>query len=233
MSVHVASVWEALALLVEGNRRFAGGRCEHPNTDLEHVTRMSTENQRPFAAVLTCADSRVPVERVFDRGVGDLFVVRVAGNVCGVSAGASLEFAVTALGCRLVVVLGHSQCGAVTAACAPERQSDAVERLLTPIRETARRVRDRAGEDALVERVIRENVTRSIRDFERTSRTVSERRRDGRLVVVPAVYDLATGVVEWLDARASGPVEWSADVQVRRDARAREHAARPGPRDQA
>jgi len=190
---------EALRLLIEGNMRFARGECEHPNTDLAHVTRMSTANQRPFAAVLTCADSRVPVERVFDRGVGDLFVVRVAGNVCGASVAASLEFAVTALGCPLIVVLGHTRCGAVAAACAHERQSDAVERLLGPIRETARDEGRRGGGEALEDRVIRANVLRSIGDFTSASPVGARLVGDGRLVITPAVYDLASGVVCWLD----------------------------------
>lgn len=191
---------EALSLLVEGNQRFASGACEHPNTDLAHVTRMSTQNQRPFAAVLTCADSRVPVERVFDRGVGDLFVVRVAGNVCGVQAAGSLEFAATALGCPLLVVLGHTRCGAVEAACSEARQSDAVERLLKPIRDTAKWARSEGGQGSLEDRVIRANVRRSIWDLQCFSPLVGEQRGHGRVRVVPAVYDLATGVVEWLDA---------------------------------
>lgn len=198
MEVH--SPDEALGLLIEGNMRFAQGECEHPNTDLAHVTRMSTENQRPFAAVLTCADSRVPVERVFDRGVGDLFVVRVAGNVCGIQATASLEFAVTALACPLIVILGHTRCGAVAAACSHERQSDAVERLLGPIRETARDERRREDDEPLEDRVVRANVLRSIRDFEGGSPVGARLLGEKRLVITPAVYDLATGVVNWIGA---------------------------------
>ena len=186
---------DSLRMLVEGNRRFASGACEHPNTDLEHVTRMSTRDQRPFAAVLTCADSRVPVERVFDRGVGDLFVVRVAGNVCETTVAASLEFAVTALACKLVVILGHTRCGAVSAACSGECQSGPVEQLLGPIRETAREMEGEVTED----RVIRANVRRSIKDLVATSEAVDLKARDGTVLIAPAVYDLARGTVDWLD----------------------------------
>lgn len=191
---------EALGLLVEGNARFAGGACAHPNTDLGHVLASSTRDQRPFAAVLTCADSRVPVERVFDRGFGDLFVVRVAGNVCGVQAAGSLEFAVTALRCPVVVVLGHTRCGAVSAACSEQRQSEAVERLLKPVREAARWAKGEGAEGPLEGRVIRANVRRSIWDLQCYSPLVAEEKAEGRVRVVAAVYDLATGRVEWLDA---------------------------------
>ena len=192
---------EALDLLIEGNMRFAAGECEHPHTDPDHVTRMSAAAQRPLAAVLACADSRVPVERVFDRGVGDLFVVRVAGNICDVACAASLEYAATALACPLVVVLGHTHCSAVAAACADEHRSDAVEILLEPIRQTARLERANGGEALPIEdRVVRANVLRSIADLDRASPVVARLRREGSLVVAPAVYDLATGVVGWLEA---------------------------------
>ncbi|GJM18438.1 MAG: carbonic anhydrase [Phycisphaeraceae bacterium] len=194
-----ASAEETLRLLVEGNRRFASGACRHPNTDLARVIELSTSGQKPFAAVIACSDSRVPVERVFDRGVGDLFVVREAGNVCGTLAAASLEFAVTVLGCGVIVVMGHTGCGAVQAACSADRQSDTVEALLHPIRETARSERDKPGEGTLEERVTSANVMRSAWDLERASPAVADARRAGTLVIAPAVYDLSTGVVEWLE----------------------------------
>ncbi len=192
---------EALDLLIDGNMRFASGECEHPNTDTDHVTRMSIENQRPFAAVLTCADSRVPVERVFDRGVGDLFVVRVAGNVCEIAEAASLEFAATALGCPLIVVMGHTQCGAVAAACSHERHSDVLEILLDPIRRVAREQEESGDQgEPLVDRVLRANVHRSMGDLVQESPVIARLQREGALAIVPAIYDLATGVVCWLEA---------------------------------
>ncbi len=199
--MHPSDPGGALDLLIEGNMRFAGGECEHPNTDTDHVTRMSMENQRPFAAVLTCADSRVPVERVFDRGVGDLFVVRVAGNVCDVAAAASLEFAATALDCPLIVVMGHTQCGAVAAACSPERHSDVLEILLDPIRHVASEQREGGadGDGDLIGRVLKANVRRSMDDLVKESPVIARLNREGSLAIVPAVYDLATGVVCWLE----------------------------------
>ncbi len=107
---------EALHLLLAGNERFAAGKPEHPHTDLSRVESTAKNGQAPFAAVLSCADSRVPVETVFDRGVGDLFVVRVAGNVADSGTLASVEYAAEHLHTPLVVVMGHTQCGAVKAA---------------------------------------------------------------------------------------------------------------------
>ncbi len=199
MTTPPTSVDEAFRYLVEGNERFVNGSCRHPNTDLRRVIELSTSGQKPFAAVLACSDSRVPVERVFDRGVGDLFVVREAGNVCGTLAAASLEFAVTVLGCGVVVVMGHTGCGAVQAGCSPEKCTDTVETLLAPIRETARSERDKASDESLESRVIHANVTRSIADLLRASPAVEQARREGRVVIAPAVYDLATGRVEWME----------------------------------
>ncbi|MEX2528476.1 MAG: carbonic anhydrase [Gemmatimonadota bacterium] len=106
---------QALARLMEGNRRFAEGNAVRPELSA-HERRALIHAQAPFAAVLGCADSRVPVEIIFDQGLGDLFVVRVAGNVASPGALASLEFAVDALSCRLILVLGHRGCGAVQGA---------------------------------------------------------------------------------------------------------------------
>jgi carbonic anhydrase len=111
---------QAWAALLAGNARFAAGRPQHPNQDAEH--RLDTaDGQAPFAVVLGCSDSRVAAEIIFDRGIGDLFVVRTAGHLLGTDALASVEFAVHALGTPLVVILGHDSCGAVQAAVTAER----------------------------------------------------------------------------------------------------------------
>jgi carbonic anhydrase len=107
---------EAIRLLTAGNDRFVAGKPQRPNSDLDRARSTAKNGQAPFAAVLACADSRVPVETVFDRGIGDLFVVRVAGNVADPGTLGSIEYAAEHLGTPVVVVLGHTQCGAVTAA---------------------------------------------------------------------------------------------------------------------
>ena len=104
---------DALRLLREGNARYASWKAENPNVSSARLTETAIEGQHPIATVLACSDSRVPVERVFDRGIGDIFVVRVAGNVCGTDEVASLEYGVEHLGTPLLVVLGHTNCGAV------------------------------------------------------------------------------------------------------------------------
>ncbi|MEQ8769108.1 MAG: carbonic anhydrase [Phycisphaerales bacterium] len=190
---------DALDVLIEGNRRFAAGVSIHPHTDAQRILQQSKSIQRPFAAVLACSDARVPVELVFDCGVGDLFVVREAGNVCGTLTAASLEYAVDVLRCQLIVVMGHSGCGAVRAACAPEPCSDTVEALLRPIREIAQSERDPPGEGPIEDRVVRANVLRSIVDLQRGSPGIARASREGRVVLAPAVYDLETGIVAWAD----------------------------------
>ncbi len=192
---------DALDVLIEGNRRFASGASMHPHADPAWVAAQGAREQHPFAAVLACSDARVPVEVIFDCGVGDLFVVREAGNVCGTLAAASLEYAVDVLHCQLIVVMGHSLCGAIAAACDDERRSDTLEALLHPIRETARSERGKPDERAFEERVIDANVRRSAWDLERASPAVCRAREDGRVAIVGGVYDLATGTVRWLGDR--------------------------------
>jgi len=106
---------EAMARLREGNGRYVAGKSTHPNTNSARRSETVKNGQHPFATVITCSDSRVPVERVFDQGVGDVFVIRVAGNVCDVDEVGSIEYGVDHLATPIHVVLGHTGCGAVTA----------------------------------------------------------------------------------------------------------------------
>lgn len=106
---------QALARLEKGNARFAAGKTVHSHTTAARIANIAKEGQHPFATVITCSDSRVPVEEVFDQGVGDVFVIRVAGNVCDVDEVGSIEYGVDDLETPLMVVLGHTECGAVTA----------------------------------------------------------------------------------------------------------------------
>src|SRR5215510_586656 len=162
------SALDALARLYEGNRRFVAG---HSTTSLSSAARRSSlvERQEPFAIILGCSDSRVPAELVFDQGFGDLFVIRVAGNIVAPSQVGSVEFAASRFGTRLVVVVGHSQCGAVSATVDEllgrssnqsrnlrsivDRVRPAVETLLTSRRET--------DLDALLRDAVRANVRAS------------------------------------------------------------------------
>jgi carbonic anhydrase len=195
---------EALSRLVEGNRRFrdrdAASRARPWSNTL------ATEDQRPFAIVLGCSDSRTPVEILFDQGFGDLFVVRIAGNIVAPSVVGSIEFAAAQFGTRLVVVMGHTHCGAVSASVkaietgqGPESKNlRAITDRITPHIEGA--VRSRSGDPAAILReAVRANVKASAHQLRRGSRILEELVLAGRLVVVGALYELETGEVQVFD----------------------------------
>lgn len=191
---------DALKRLQEGNARFVAGKTENPRSDQTRRTEVA-EGQKPFAAFVSCADSRVPVERVFDQGIGDLFVVRVAGNVCEGSEAGSIEFGVTALGARLVVVMGHTKCGAVVAASGDQPIPGAIGEVIKDIKPAVERVRKedpKATGDSLVAKATRANVHLSIEKLLESSEALRSEVSSGNVAVVGAVYDIATGKVEWL-----------------------------------
>ena len=202
---------EALAKLREGNRRFVAG--ETSGDGLAHYARRAelVSGQEPFAIVLGCSDSRVPAEIVFDQGLGDLFVIRVAGNVVFPSQVGSVEFAAERFHTRLVIVLGHSQCGAVAAAIEQARQpADSTSQTLRSIIERIRpavmpllQTEVANDPEALYREAVRANV-RLAADHLRHGSYVLERliEEDG-LVVVGAEYSLETGVVHIFDAPAA------------------------------
>lgn len=195
----------ALAELRAGNERFVTDAPDRRvASDLAHC-RTLVGGQEPVAAVLGCADSRVPVEMVFDQSPGDLFVVRVAGNVAAPTQLGSLEYAATVLGVRLLVVLGHSGCGAVTAALdvlggAPSL-SPHLEKIVTRIRPSLP-----AGpvspedHDAALDAAVRANVRATVAAVRRESDLLAPLLASGELVVAGAYYDLETGRVTWLES---------------------------------
>jgi carbonic anhydrase len=163
------------------------------------------EGQWPFAAVLGCADSRAPAEYVFDQGLGDLFVVRIAGNVIAPSIVGSIEFAASQFGTRLVVVMGHTQCGAVRATIdaiahshGPESRN--VQSIVDRIAPHIEHLFDRPLEDAArMTEGVRANALACARELRESSGLLSRLVHEGRLRIVAAVYDLATGAVAFLD----------------------------------
>lgn len=186
---------DAMELLRQGNRRFvAGERVEHDSLTPEGRARL-TAGQSPVAAVLACSDSRVPVEMVFDQGVGDLFVIRVAGNVVDATQAGSVEFAVEALGTRLVVVLGHSGCGAVSAALHEEASG---ERSTSPsLRAVLDRIAPAIRGMSDVDEAVRANVDRAVQELLDASDILRARAEEGGLRVVGAEYDLESGAVDF------------------------------------
>jgi len=194
---------DALRRLEEGNRRF---RDEAMASQARPWSRhQATEAQRPFAVVLGCSDSRTPVEILFDQGFGDLFVVRIAGNVVAPSVIGSIELAVALFGTRLVVVMGHTRCGAVTATVR------ALQTGLGPESKNIRSITDRIAPhvqglvrpgdtDAIIREAVRANVRASVDHLRHGSTLLEELVVAGRLAVVGAEYELETGAVNFLDA---------------------------------
>ncbi len=189
---------EALEWLLDGNARFAQDRPREFQEGLRRRAMLS-EGQHPFAIVLGCADSRVPPELVFDTGLGDLFVIRVAGNVASDDEAGSIEYAVDHLDVRLVLVLGHERCGAVTAALgAAEGEAEELSRLLEQVRPALRGIDPALPLDERIRLGVEANVRHSMEQLH----DIIEREADevpAGLRVVGAVYDLETGRVRLLE----------------------------------
>jgi carbonic anhydrase len=193
--IHVV-VKGALERLKEGNRRYAEGKPASPRRNKDQRT-LVAKAQLPFAIVVSCADSRVPPEIVFDQGLGDLFTVRVAGQVLDPPSIGSVEYAVEHLGTRLIVVLGHERCGAVDAACKGIDPGGHVTSLVQAIRPAVEVARRRKGDNLLAD-AVKANVQRVVDQLKGSWPVVGPEVRDGHLSVVGGIYDLETGLVEFL-----------------------------------
>ena len=203
----------ALKQLQTGNARFVAGASMHPRRDASHRRGTVKEGQHPCAAVVTCSDSRVPVELILHQGIGDVFVVSVAGNVCGPFEIASIEYAVAHLNVPLVVVLGHTHCGAVQATIAAEESGDPPQghtaALLGEIQPALAQVRARFGKlplEALVTEVVRANIFCGIEALWRGSPDLRAAVAQEQTSLIGALYDLESGKIEWL-----GPHPYQAD----------------------
>lgn len=201
------SAREALERLREGNRRFvADDRSQHSIAS-EARRRELADRQQPFAIILGCADSRVPAEIIFDQGLGDLFVIRVAGNIVAPSQVGSVEFAAEQYGTRLVVVLGHSRCGVVLATLEElrrptESQSRNLRSIVDRVRpsvEALLQTEHRHDEDGLVREAVRANVRVSANKLRHGSDVLEQLIQERGLAVVGAEYSLETGVVDVFD----------------------------------
>jgi carbonic anhydrase len=186
----------ALDRLMEGNRRFVAGTPRHPNQDPGRRDAVAG-GQQPFAIVLCCSDSRVPPELIFDQGIGDLFVVRVAGNVVDEAGLASLEFATAEFLSPVLLVLGHSECGAVKAAIEVTRTGirpgGALGGLVNRIVPAVERARDAPGD--LLANALRANVDLGIEQILRSEPILATREGSGQLDITGGLYDLASGTV--------------------------------------
>lgn len=193
----------ALERLKAGNARFVADKAEKRFSDAKMRAELA-KGQHPFAIILACADSRVPPEFLFDQGLGDLFVVRVAGNVTGEEVVGSIEYAVAHLHAPLVVVLGHEKCGAVKAALDQEEPEGNLGVLLREVRVGSDLPKDK---DKAFTQAIKYNARFHAGDLSRRSALLKDFATSGRIQVRAAVYSLTTGEVEWLKgapAKASG-----------------------------
>jgi carbonic anhydrase len=188
---------DALQRLKAGNQRFVAGKLQHPNQSPKRRTELAT-GQRPFAIVLGCADSRTSPEVLFDQGLGDLFVVRVAGNVIDDHALASIEYAVEHLGARLIVVLGHQRCGAVQAAKETlDSKAEApahINSLVTAIRPAVEATR---GAD--VESTIKANIENVVQSLRSSEPVLKKEVESGAVTVLGGYYYLDTGAVSFAE----------------------------------
>jgi carbonic anhydrase len=190
---------EAISKLKEGNGRYTSGSLQHPSQTTERRTELA-KNQHPFAIILSCSDSRVPPEIVFDQGLGDLFIVRVAGNVINDEGLGSIEYAVDHLGSRLILVLGHQSCGAVKAAketiAAKGKAPGHIQSLVTAIKPA---VEATAKDD--LEATIKANVKNVVQVLSSSTPILKAKVDSGKIQVIGGYYSLDTGAVTFLDEK--------------------------------
>ncbi|MGB6221117.1 carbonic anhydrase family protein [Haloferula sp.] len=188
--------------LMAGNARYAEGKLANPN--IEKRLKATSTGQFPKAYILSCVDSRVPVEMVFDQGIGDVFVGRVAGNIESVEQLGSVEFATKAAGAKLVMVLGHEACGAVKGACDHVKMGN-LTALLAEIEPAVNAVegfeedQENSKNPEFVAAVIEKNVRMTVADLRKRSEVLSELEKNGDIMIVGGVYDLDDGKVTLLD----------------------------------
>ena len=196
------SAEEALSSLKDGNKRFVSGNLRYPHTGKEWLKGL-VKGQAPFATILGCSDSRVPPELLFDQGFGDLFVVRVAGNVVDVDVEGSIEYSVDHCGTRLVVVMGHQGCGAVTAALKSsgdlKNEPNEIQRLVRLIKPIDRSATKGLSFDEVLARSVEENVKASVRTLSKIPDLAMAIEKKN-VIIVGCVYDIATGTVRFMDA---------------------------------
>lgn len=182
----------ALTRLMAGNQRFVSGQTQHPQQSINRIQELA-QSQNPFVIILGCADSRVPGEVVFDQGLGNIFDIRVAGNIVTPEVVGSIEYAVAYLKTPLLVVLGHERCGAVSTAVQGGEFAGSIPSLVEAIAPAVARVKGRAGN--MIENVVVANVQYQVEKLQQSSLVIQEAVRAGKLKVVGGRYDLDEGKV--------------------------------------
>ncbi len=187
------NIQEVISRLEAGNKNFVEDKLDGK---LQNSNRRSelTSGQEPYAIILSCADSRVVPELAFDAGLGELFVIRVAGNVANNSSIASIEYAVAHLGTTVIVVLGHESCGAVTAAMGGGDNGHNLNHLLSHITPALAA----SEKDAPVNDVVKKNAELTAHELKNRSSIIRDAVESGKVKIIPAFYNLGTGAVDWL-----------------------------------
>ncbi|MDR0870858.1 MAG: carbonic anhydrase [Planctomycetaceae bacterium] len=190
---------EALKLLKEGNVRFVAGKTVHLHSDTARAKDTKEHGQHPFATILTCSDSRVSLPVIFDQGIGDIFSIKIAGNVSGKPQLGSIEYGVAHAGSQLVVVLGHTNCGAVTAACTDGGHEGNIETLMKALEPAVKKAEAKTGKkgEDLIADACKENVFHQIETLYRGSEILREKITKKELQIIGGVYDIETGKVEF------------------------------------
>lgn len=186
---------EALALLKEGNKRYTDGSSQHPHQNADRRKEL-TEGQAPFAVILSCADSRVPPEVVFDQGLGDLFVLRVAGNIADDHVIGSIEYAIAQLGTQLIVVMGHEKCGAVGASLGKYENQDHIKSIVDTIKPAVYAAKGQPGD--LLTNAVHMNARIVAESLKEKAPVLSEAVASDKLEILPAYYALESGEVSFL-----------------------------------
>jgi carbonic anhydrase len=181
--------------LLDGNSRFAGMHATHPHENAARLKEVAA-GQHPFAAVICCSDSRVPPELIFDQGLGDLFVVRTAGNLMGGLEIGSIEYAVEHLGVKQVMVMGHKECGAIKAFASGEEVPGHIKDIIDSIKAENEIQQIPAQDKQLLDDCIRANILHGIHQLKQQSPIIAEKIRNGTLQICGACYDIKHGLVE-------------------------------------
>lgn len=197
---------EAVQRLLVGNQRFISGASVSPRSDKATIEKLAQEGQNPFVAVLACADSRVPVENIFDMGFGDIFTIRVAGNVIGPDQLGSLEYAVDHLGVPLIVILGHTNCGAINGAIAASNAKEDTERKhvssllqkMVPMVEQLKESNPDISKEELGHRCVNKNIWNNIKELLEHSQHLREMVAEGKINIHGAIYNIFDGKVHML-----------------------------------
>ena len=182
---------QAVQMLMDGNQRFVKGKRENPHQNMSRLTEVA-QVQKPFACILSCADSRVPSEIIFDQGFGDLFVCRVAGNIATPEEIGSLEFGTLVLGSKVIMVMGHERCGAVSATIKGAQVPGQIATLIDAIKPAIEKSKNQPGDK--LENAIKSNVLYQIGKL-KASPVISQLIKEEKLKIVGGYYDLDTGAV--------------------------------------